>query len=98
MEDNRAIKDLIQNKKYKECIQIVKEIVIEYIVNLIKEKDPEYEYTNIIDLIELSEYYIEDERKNIARDLEYFSFEEDSIIVLSRLIDICELYNIKLEG
>ena len=95
MEDNKIAKQLIQDKKYDECIRIVKNKIIDYIVSLIREKDPDYEYTTIIDLIEMSEQYIGDERKNIARNLEYFSFEEDEIITLTRLLEICEIYNIK---
>lgn len=94
MEDNKKIKQFLQEKRYKECANILKNKIIEYITSLIKEKNPEFEYTNIIDLIELSEYYIKDERKNIARQLEYFSFEEEDIDVLERMLNICELYNV----
>ena len=95
MEDNIVAKQLIQDKKYGECIKLVKDKIIKYVVNLIKKKDSTYEYTNVIELIEMSNYFIDDERKNIAKNLEYFSIEEDEIIVLSRLLEICEIYNIK---
>jgi len=95
MEDNKVTKQLIQDKKYDECIKMVKDKIIEYIIDLIRQKDPSYEYTNIIELIEMSNYYIEDERKYIAKNLEYFSIEEDEIITLTRLLDICDIYNIK---
>ena len=95
MEDNKLTKKLIQEKRYGECIKIIKDKIIEYIVSLIRNKDSSYEYTNVIELIEMSEHYIDDERKNIARNLEYFSIEEDEIIVLARLLEICEIYNIK---
>lgn len=95
MEDNSIIKEYLEQKKYDECTNILKTKIIDYIVDLIKEKCEDYEYTNIIELIEMSEYYIDDERKNIARNLEYFSFEEKDIDVLERMLEICKIYNIK---
>lgn len=95
VEDNIVIKQLLESKKYKECINIIKNKIIEYIVGIIKKQAPYYEYTNIIDLIEISEQYIYDERKNIARNIEYFSFEEDEMVILGRLLEICEIYDIK---
>ena len=95
MEDNKVIKELIQEKKYSEAIKMIKDKIIEYVVDLIRKKDSSYEYTNVIDLIQMSNHYIEDERKNIARNLEYFSIEEDKVVVLARLLEICEIYNIR---
>jgi len=95
MEDNRVIKGLIQEKKYSEAIKMLKDKIIEYVVDLIRNKDTSYEYTNVIDLIQVSNHYIEDERKNIPINLEYFSIEEDEKIVLARLLEICEIYNIR---
>ena len=95
MEDNNIIKKYLEEKKYYECSNILKEKIINYIINLIKEKYEDYEYTNIIELIEMSEIFIDDERKNIARNLEYFSFEEKDIDVLERMLEICKIYNIK---
>lgn len=93
--DNEILKRLIRENKYKESADIIKKKIIEYVVNIIKQKEKDYEYSNIIDLIEFSERYIEDERKHIARNLEYFSFEEDDILRLERLLKICEKYYIK---
>lgn len=95
MEDSSIIKKYLEQKKYYECADILKTKIINYIVNLIKEKYKNYEYTNTIELIEMSEYCIEDERKNIARNLEYFTFEEKDIDVLERMLEICKIYNIK---
>lgn len=93
--DNELLKKLIRENKYKESADILKEKIIEYIVDIIKQTEKEYEYTNIIDLIAFSEQFIEDERRDIARNLEYFSFEEDDILRLDRMLTICEKYNIK---
>ena len=95
MEDNNKIKKYLEEKKYYECSNILKEKIINYIVKLINNKYEDYQYTNIIELIEMSEYYIDDERKNIARNLEYFSFKEKDIDVLERMLEICKTYNIK---
>lgn len=95
MEDSALIKSLIQKKEYKECGKILKNRIIDYLVNLINENGVEYEYTNIYDLIDFSEEYIKDERKNIARNLEYFSIEEDDLIFFDRMLNICKEFNIK---
>ena len=95
MEDNKNISDFLHQKNYKECIKLLKNKIIQYIVKLINENGIEYEYTNIIELIELSEKYINDERKNIAKKIEYFSFDEDESLCLDRLLEICKIYNIK---
>ena len=95
MEDNKILKELIQKRRYQECIDILKAKIIDYVVDLINDKGIEYEYTNIIDLIQLSECYIDDERKNIAKNLKYFSFNEDKILCIDRLLEICRLYNIR---
>lgn len=95
MEDNKKIKQYLKEEKYNECSNILKRKIITYIVNLIKEKYKEYEYTNIIELIEMSNYYIDDERKELAQKLEYFSFEEEELDVLERMLEICKAYNIK---
>lgn len=95
MVDSKILKQLIKENRYKESADIIKERIIEYVVDIIKQKEKDYEYSNIIDLIGFSELYIEDERKNIARNLEYFSFEEDDILRLNRMLKICEKYNIK---
>ena len=95
MVDNEMLKRLIRENKYKESADIIKERIIRYVADIIKQKEKDYEYSNIIDLIGFSELYIEDERKNIARNLEYFSFEEKDVLRLERLLKICEKYNIK---
>ena len=95
MEDNKQTKQFIEIKKNKETLSFIKNKIIDYLINIINQKGGDYEYTNIMDLIEMSEQFIDDERKYIARNIEYFSFEEEDIITLSRLLKICETYNIK---
>ena len=75
--DSNYLKKLLEEHNYQECISILKNKIIQYIVCLIQKKMPSYEYTTIIDLIQLSEICISDERKEIAKHLEYFSFEEN---------------------
>ena len=96
MEDNsKKIKQYLLGQKYKECVQIIEKQIINYVVNLIRKKEPTYEYMSLMDLIEDSKIYIEDENKYIAEKIKFADTEED-LIRLERLILLCETYNIKL--
>jgi hypothetical protein len=96
MEDNsKKIKQYLLEQKYKECVQIIEKQIINYVVNLIRKKEPTYEYMSLMDLIEDSKIYIEDENKYIAEKIKFADTEED-LIRLERLILLCETYNIKL--
>ncbi len=96
MEDNsQKIKEYLSEQKYKECVQIIEKQIINYLVNLIRKKEPTYEYMSLMDLIEDSKIYIEDENKYIAEKIKFADTEED-LIRLERLILLCETYNIKL--
>lgn len=88
-------KEYLSQEKYDKCIEIIEEKIITYIVNLIKEKDKEYRYTNIIDLMNDSEFYLKNESKYIAQKIYSFDTEERDINKLERLLEICEIYNIK---
>lgn len=87
-------KEYLSQKKYNKCIEIIEEMIITHIVNLIQEKDKTYKYTNIIDLMNDSEFYLEDENKYIAQKVYSFSMEKVDINRLELLLEICETYNI----
>lgn len=96
MEDNsQKLKQYLAEQKYKECVRIIEKQIINYVVNLIKTKEPSYEYMSLMDLIEDSKIYIQDENKYIAEKIRFADTEED-LIRLERLILLCETYNIKL--
>lgn len=87
-------KEYLKQGQYGKCIKIIEEKIIAYIVNLIQKKDPTYRYTNIIDLMNDSEFYLEGENKYIAQKIYYFDVEEKDINKLERLLEICEVYHI----
>lgn len=95
--DYFKLKELIQKEEYNECCKILEESIIIYIVKLIKKVKKDYEYTNIIDLIDESQYYIKGENKNIAKKLKFFSIEEEDRNRFERLLNLCETYNICLK-
>ena len=88
------IKELIKQKKYDKCLDILEKAIIEYIVNLIKQEKNDFEYTTIFDLIEASDRYIKDERKNIASQIRIYSAQIEDIDNIYRLLGICEDYKI----
>lgn len=88
------IKELIKQKKYDKCLDILEKAIIEYIVNLIKQEKNDFEYTTIFDLIEASDRYIKDERKNIASQIRIYSIQIEDIDNIYRLLKLCEDYKI----
>ena len=95
MEDEEFFKKYLKDTNYNKCIEIIKNKIVIYIVNLIKNKKKDYEYTDIIDLIDASNKYLSDEEKEIANKIEYFSIEEKDINKLERLMRLCKTYNIR---
>ncbi len=87
-------KEYLKQGQYDKCVKIIEEKIIAYIVNLIQKKDPIYSYTNIIDLMNDSEFYLEGENKYIAQKIYFFDVEEKDINKLERLLEICEVYHI----
>lgn len=93
-DNTNKFKEYLNNGQYNECIKIIEEKIIIHIVNLIRKKDSTYRYTNIIELMNDSEYYLEDENKYIAQKIYSFDIEEKDINKLERLLEICKLHNI----
>ena len=95
IQDNtKQLKHYLQQGNYNKCSQILEEIIINHIVNLIKKTDKTYEYTNIIDLINDSEFYLKDDNRYIASKIYFFDVEENDVNRLERLLYLCETYNI----
>ena len=88
------IKELIKQQRYDKCLDILEKAIIEYIVNLIKQEKNDFEYTTIFDLIEASDRYIKDERKNIASQIRIYSIQIEDIDNIYRLLKLCEDYKI----
>lgn len=92
--DIKKIKEYIELKKYEEASKYLEKIIIDYIVNLIKQKKEDFEYTTIFDLIDASNKYIDDKRKIIASKIRNYSEYIDEIDNVYRLIELCIEYNI----
>ena len=88
------IKELIKQNKYDKCLDILETVIIEYIVNLIKKEKSDFKYTTIFDLINASNKYIKDEKKDIARQIRIYSKQIEDIDNIYRLLDLCKDYNI----
>ena len=83
--DIKKIKEYIELKKYEEASRHLEKIIINYTVNLIKQKKEDFEYTTIFDLIDASNKYIDDERKNIAKKIRNYSEYIDEMDNVYRL-------------
>ena len=92
--DIKIIKEYIDSKKYEKAVMYLEKIIIEYVTNLIREKKEDFEYTTIFDLIYASNEYINDERKNIAKQIRNYSEYIDEMDDVYRLIELCIEYNI----
>lgn len=92
----KKIREYINFKEYEKANIYLEKVIIEYVVNLIKEKKEDFEYTTIFDLIDTSNEYITDERKNIAKQIRNYSEYIDEMDNVYRLLELCENYNIKM--
>ena len=87
-------KQYLKNSEYKECANILENKIINFVVNLIKEREPEYEYTTLMDLIEYSELILDKYYKYLAEKIKFYEEEED-LNRLERLLALCKTYNIE---
>ena len=92
--DIKKIKEYIELNKYEKASLYLEKIIIDYTVNLIKQEQEDFEYTTIFDLIDASNIYIKDKRKNIARQIRNYSEYLDEMDNVYRLIELCIEYNI----
>lgn len=94
--DIEKIRKYINFKEYEKAIIYLEKVIIEYVVNLIKYEREDFEYTTIFDLIDESNKYIKDERKNIASQIRNYSEYLDELDNVYRLLELCKYYNIKI--
>lgn len=92
--ENEMFKKYLKNSEYKECANILENKIINFVVNLIKEREPEYEYTTLMDLIEYSELILDKNYKYLAEKIKFYEEEED-LNRLERLLALCKTYNIE---
>ena len=93
-EEINKIKIYLEKKQYNKCSDLLENLLINYVVDLIKQKNPKFEYTTIFELEEASNKYIEDGRKNIAGKIRIYSRPIDPEENIYRLLEISEYYKI----
>ncbi len=94
--DIEKIRKYINFKEYEKAIIYLEKVIIEYVVNLIKYEREDFEYTTIFNLIDESNKYMKDERKNIASQIRNYSEYLDELDNVYRLLELCKYYNIKI--
>lgn len=93
MQDNEILKNYIKEKKYSECIAILKLKIVYFVVNAIKQKDRSFDYTTVSDLISASNFYLND--SSIAFELDQALVQETPLKQIEALLEICEEKSIK---
>ena len=93
MQDNEILKNYMKERKYAECIAILKLKIIYYIINAIKQKDSSFDFTTVSDLISASNFYLND--SSIAYRLDNALIEETPLKQIEALLNICEEEKIK---
>lgn len=89
MMEDKILKQAIENREYNKCVSILKKRIVEYLEKEIKKKYKGYKYTNIIDLINACEKYLEGYCKIAIKDVyQITSGKLDNEIKTSLLIDI----------
>lgn len=58
MEDNVLLQNYLKNKRYLECIHILKEKIVNYVVSDIRKRDPKFKFTTVNSLVSASSYYL----------------------------------------
>ncbi len=68
----------LKNKKYNECIDILRKEIINKLVNAIKEKETFFTYTTTMDLYNKSKKYLCNEQIKIAHELFLLDIMEET--------------------
>lgn len=92
MEDN-YFKQYLYEKRYSECILILKNKIIKFVVDKIRKADITFEYTTVSSLITASDFYLKN--SIISKQLELALSYPDQLEQLKYILSICETHNIK---
>lgn len=92
MTDNQILKNYMKEKKYLECINILKEKIVTHLIHKIRIKDNSYQFTNVSDLCTASNFYLNN--STIAQSLEIALMQETALEQIESLLLICEQNNI----
>ena len=83
----------MKDRKYTECVSILKNKIVSFVIDKIKSKDNTIEFTTVSDLISVSEFYLGD--STIARALQNALIQENVLEQINYLLSICENNGIK---
>ena len=89
MEDN-ILKEYIKDAKYEKCIELLKEKIMIEVEKKIKKINQNYKRTNIFDLINAAEKYLESEDIKILYNILNSDIEDE--IKVSLLLELYEIY------
>ncbi len=90
--DNQTLKNYLFEKRYPECVSILKNKIVSFLLNKIKPYDDTIEFTTVSSLVTTCDFYLKD--CSIARQLEIALIQDTALEQLQNLLFICEQYNI----
>ena len=93
LQNNQILTNYIKDRKYTECISILKNKIVSFVIDKIKSKDSTIEFTTVSDLISVSEFYLGD--STVARALQNALIQENVLEQINYLLSICENNGIK---
>lgn len=93
MNDNQILKNYIKEKRYVECVAVLKNKIVKYVLKEIQNKDKTIHFTTISDLISTSDFYLKN--SSIARSLKTALLQENPLEQIESLLLICEQNGIK---
>ena len=93
LQNNQILINCIKDRKYTECVSILKNKIVSFVIDKIKSKDNTIEFTTVSDLISVSEFYLGD--STVARALQNALIQENILEQINYLLSICENNGIK---
>lgn len=92
IQDNKILRNYMLDKKYPECVSILKNKIVSFVINKIKLYDSSIAFTTVSDLISASRIYLKD--TTVASKLQIALMQNTALEQLQDLLFICEEYNI----
>ena len=93
LQNNQILINYMKDRKYTECVSILKNKIVSFVIDKIKSKDNTIEFTTVSDLISVSEFYLGD--STVARVLQNALIQENVLEQINYLLSICENNGIK---
>ncbi len=93
VQDNKQLlKNYLIEKRYPECVSILKHKIVSFLINKIKHYDNTMEFTTVSSLVSACDFYLKN--SSIARQLEIALIQDTALEQLQNLVFICEQYHI----